>query len=186
MAPVPGTGEAKQSVCDTASWGIMFIPSPLEGPSPPPLTWKKGQGSIGGEKCCRKGRPTSDSPTPTQMGARGGLASGQPLFLSPDSARPSSELARYFGYDASEGCGGVGHPPDLNLGQKTPPAPCSLSLSIRVHTGCTACTAPRVHPALASRGPGFSIFLPSSSMQGVQPDFPASLAMGNYPGLTLW
>ena len=48
MAPVPGMGDAKQSVCDTASWGIMFIPSALERPSPPLLTWKKGQGR-GGE-----------------------------------------------------------------------------------------------------------------------------------------
>ena len=28
-APVPGTGDAKQSVYDTASWGIMFIPGAL-------------------------------------------------------------------------------------------------------------------------------------------------------------
>ena len=150
----------------------------------------------GGEKCYRKGRPTSGSPAPTQMGPRGGLASGRPLFLSPGSATPLSELARYFEYDASEGRGGVGHPPDLNLGQRTPPCspgPCSLSPGIWVHTVCSAYTTPRVHtelgcvhPALASRGPGFSIFLPSTSMQGVGPDLPAWLAMGNYPRLTLW
>lgn len=116
--------------------------------------------------------------------------------MSPGSARPSSELARYYEYDASEGRGGVGHPPDLNLRQRTPPrspGPCSLSPGIRAHTACTAYTAHRVHtelgcahPALASRGPGFSISCPPLQCRGCGltflPCWPWEITLGSLCG----